>query len=104
MPNTYACKLVSNPNVPIFLPRVCTLVLFILSGRHTDVAKRWVFFNTTRIYECAGPAKYIVATLPTQMKVAVAVAIPVFLINKVLILEVNQDHMYRVQEDTEYGY
>ena len=30
MPNTYACKLVSNPNVPIFLPRVCTLVLFIL--------------------------------------------------------------------------
>ena len=29
MPNTYACKLVSNPNVPIFLPRVCTLVLFI---------------------------------------------------------------------------
>ena len=30
MPNTYAGKLVSNPNVPIFLPRVCTLVLFIL--------------------------------------------------------------------------
>ena len=30
MPNTYACKLVSNPNVPIFLPRVCTLVLFIV--------------------------------------------------------------------------
>ena len=29
MPNTYACYLVSNPNVPIFLPRVCTLVLFI---------------------------------------------------------------------------
>ena len=29
MPNTYACKLVSNPNVPIFLARVCTLVLFI---------------------------------------------------------------------------
>ena len=29
MPNTYACKLVSNPNVPIFLLRVCTLVLFI---------------------------------------------------------------------------
>ena len=29
MTNTYACKLVSNPNVPIFLPRVCTLVLFI---------------------------------------------------------------------------
>ena len=29
MPNTYACKLVSNPNVPIFLPRVCTLVLFV---------------------------------------------------------------------------
>ena len=28
MPNTYACKGVSNPNVPIFLPRVCTLVLF----------------------------------------------------------------------------
>ena len=32
MPNTYACKLVSNPNVPIFLPRVCTLVLFIIHG------------------------------------------------------------------------
>ena len=30
MPNTYACKLVSNPNVPIFPPRVCTLVLFII--------------------------------------------------------------------------
>ena len=30
MPNTYACKGVSNPNVPIFLPRVCTLVLFII--------------------------------------------------------------------------
>ena len=29
MLNTYACQLVSNPNVPIFLPRVCTLVLFI---------------------------------------------------------------------------
>ena len=33
MPNTYACKLVSNPNVPIFLPRVCTLVLFIIISR-----------------------------------------------------------------------
>ena len=32
MPNTYACKGVSNPNVPIFPPRVCTLVLFILYG------------------------------------------------------------------------
>ena len=31
MPNTYACKGVSNPNVPIFPPRVCTLVLFIFS-------------------------------------------------------------------------
>ena len=30
MPNTYACKGVSNPNVPIFPPRVCTLVLFIV--------------------------------------------------------------------------
>ena len=30
MPNTYACKLVSNPNVPIFLPRVCTLVPLII--------------------------------------------------------------------------
>ena len=29
VPNTYACKGVSNPNVPIFPPRVCTLVLFI---------------------------------------------------------------------------
>ena len=29
MPNTYACKGVSNPNVPMFPPRVCTLVLFI---------------------------------------------------------------------------
>ena len=32
MPNTYACKLVSNPNVPIFLPGVCTLVLFIIDS------------------------------------------------------------------------
>ena len=31
MPNTYACKGVSNPNVPMFPPRVCTLVLFIYS-------------------------------------------------------------------------
>ena len=31
MPNTYACKGVSNPNVPIFPPRVCTLVLFIIA-------------------------------------------------------------------------
>ena len=30
MPNTYAYKGVSNPNVPIFPPRVCTLVLFII--------------------------------------------------------------------------
>ena len=30
VPNTYACKGVSNPNVPIFPPRVCTLVLFII--------------------------------------------------------------------------
>ena len=30
MPNTYACIGVSNPNVPIFPPRVCTLVLFII--------------------------------------------------------------------------
>ena len=30
MPNTYACKGVSNPNVLIFPPRVCTLVLFII--------------------------------------------------------------------------
>ena len=30
MPNTYACKGVSNPNVPIFPPRVCALVLFII--------------------------------------------------------------------------
>ena len=30
MPNTYACKGVSNPNGPIFPPRVCTLVLFII--------------------------------------------------------------------------
>ena len=29
MPNTYVCKGVSNPNVPIFPLRVCTLVLFI---------------------------------------------------------------------------
>ena len=32
MPNTYACKGVSNPNVPIFPPRVCTLVFFILTA------------------------------------------------------------------------
>ena len=30
MPNIYACKGVSNPNVPIFPLRVCTLVLFII--------------------------------------------------------------------------
>ena len=30
MPNTYACKGVSNPNVLIFPPRFCTLVLFIV--------------------------------------------------------------------------
>ena len=30
MPNTYACKGVSNPNVPMFPPRVCTLVFFII--------------------------------------------------------------------------
>ena len=30
MPNTYAYKGVSNPNVPIFPSRVCTLVLFII--------------------------------------------------------------------------
>ena len=29
MPNTYACKGVSNPNIPIFPPRVCTSVLFV---------------------------------------------------------------------------
>ena len=29
VPNTYACKGVSNPNFPIFPPKVCTLVLFI---------------------------------------------------------------------------
>ena len=34
MPNTYACKGVSNPNVPIFPPRVCTLVLFITIINH----------------------------------------------------------------------
>ena len=40
MPNTYACKGVSNPNVPIFPPRVCTLVLFIIiefSNESTEV-------------------------------------------------------------------
>ena len=34
MPNTYACKGVSNPNVPMFPPGVCTLVLLILLCRH----------------------------------------------------------------------
>ena len=29
MPNTYACKGVSNPNIPIFPPRVCTSVVFV---------------------------------------------------------------------------
>ena len=28
---------VSNPNVPIFLPRVCTLVLFIISARSYSI-------------------------------------------------------------------
>ena len=39
MPNTYACKAVSNPNVPIFPPRVCTLVLFIFSVFSNDLLK-----------------------------------------------------------------
>ena len=36
MPNTYACKGVSNPNIPIFPPRVCTLVLFIFLAKVTQ--------------------------------------------------------------------
>ena len=39
MPNTYACKGVSNPNVPMFPPRVCTLVLFIFSVFINDLLK-----------------------------------------------------------------
>ena len=39
MPNTYACKLVSNPNVPIFLLRVCTLVLFIKNVERASTAR-----------------------------------------------------------------
>ena len=35
MPNTYACKGASNPNVLIFPPRVCTLVLFIITRNAT---------------------------------------------------------------------
>ena len=37
MSNTYACKGVSNPNVPIFPPRVCTLVLFINTSKRYSV-------------------------------------------------------------------
>ena len=43
MPNTYACKLVSNPNVPIFLPRVCTLVLFIIHVQVYFISRAPVF-------------------------------------------------------------
>ena len=44
MPNTYACNGVSNPNVPIFPPRVCTLVLFIIFG---------IYMHTKKVNECA---------------------------------------------------
>ena len=51
MPNTYACKLVSNPNVPIYLPRVCTLVLFIRSRINGKGRKfRVVFMSVNIIY------------------------------------------------------
>ena len=45
MPNTYACKGVSNPNVPIFLPRVCTLVLFIMCINHNYNPKYMLVIN-----------------------------------------------------------
>ena len=51
MPNTYACKGVSNPNVPIFLPRVCTLVLFIIQVSH-DEEKH--FSKPTRLTDFLG--------------------------------------------------
>ena len=56
MPNTYACKLVSNPNVPIFLPRVCTLVLFILVGNKElpDYSKNYSgIFGTGLVCVCS---------------------------------------------------
>ena len=46
MPNTYACKGVSNPNVPIFLPRVCTLVLFIVTGKHAAASYNYTWSIT----------------------------------------------------------
>ena len=55
MPNTYACKGVSNPNVPIFLPRVCTLVLFIINGHsHTNSGSNY------------GLYKFILYNVPTN--------------------------------------
>ena len=49
MPNTYACKGVSNPNVPIFPLRVCTLVLFIVVCKkyHLDVVIKELSLNKT---------------------------------------------------------
>ena len=44
MLNTYACKGVSNPNVPIFPPRVCTLVLFIANS-NCDVMTDFSMFD-----------------------------------------------------------
>ena len=38
MTNTYACKGVSDPNVSIFPPRVCTLVLFIFLSNCAPLA------------------------------------------------------------------
>ena len=60
MPNTYACKGVSNPNVPIFPPRVCTLVLFInyVKVLENDAAtgstyRSFVFLELVTFVRCA---------------------------------------------------
>ena len=50
MPNTYACKLVSNPNVPIFLPRVCTLVLFIMLAAAKQLAETGALLSILRAF------------------------------------------------------
>ena len=51
MPNTYACKGVSNPNVPIFLPRVCTLVLFIIGSFSEQSKKHHKYLDFGTIYQ-----------------------------------------------------
>ena len=43
---------VSNPNVPIFLPRVCTLVLFIVNPRRASAERVTVVVLCVCVYVC----------------------------------------------------